>query len=107
MLLQRFSMQPDPSFATAWFTPEQIGVWNWERLKSPEFGELHKKAMVENDDAERGTHVQADAGPDGGIGRLRLPHPRGERGALPRRFGPGLRPDGNRALRRVQAVAKA
>jgi peptide/nickel transport system substrate-binding protein len=53
MLLQRFSMTPDPSFATAWFTPEQIGVWNWERWKSSEFGELHKKALVEKDSAKR------------------------------------------------------
>ena len=52
-ILQRFSMQPDPSFATAWFTPEQIGVWNWERFDSPEFGELHDKAIVETDPEKR------------------------------------------------------
>jgi peptide/nickel transport system substrate-binding protein len=51
--VQRFSMQPDPSFATAWFTPEQIGVWNWERFNSPEFGELHAKAIVETDPEQR------------------------------------------------------
>ena len=43
----------DPSWATVWFTPEQIGVWNWERWNSPEFGELHKKALVELDPAKR------------------------------------------------------
>ncbi|MGH6944040.1 MAG: ABC transporter substrate-binding protein, partial [Geminicoccaceae bacterium] len=53
LILNRFSMQPDPSFATAWFTPEQIGVWNWERFDSKEFGELHQKAMVTTDPAER------------------------------------------------------
>src|SRR5919106_456419 len=53
LILNRFSMQPDPSFATAWFTPEQIGVWNWERFNSPEFGELHKKAIVETDPQKR------------------------------------------------------
>jgi peptide/nickel transport system substrate-binding protein len=51
--IQRFSMQPDPSFATAWFTPEQIGVWNWERFNSPEFGELHAQAIVETDPEKR------------------------------------------------------
>jgi peptide/nickel transport system substrate-binding protein len=51
--VQRFSMQPDPSFATAWFTPEQIGVWNWERFNSPEFGELHAKAIIETDPKKR------------------------------------------------------
>ncbi len=53
LILGRFSMQPDPSWATAWFTPDQIGVWNWERFNSPEFGELHRKALVELDDAKR------------------------------------------------------
>jgi len=53
LILNRFSMQPDPSFATAWFTPEQIGIWNWERFRSEEFGELHRQAMVTTDEAER------------------------------------------------------
>ncbi|MGF7162111.1 peptide/nickel transport system substrate-binding protein [Rhodoligotrophos appendicifer] len=53
LIIGRFSMQPDPSFATAWFTPEQIGVWNWERFNSPEFGELHVAALSETDDAKR------------------------------------------------------
>jgi peptide/nickel transport system substrate-binding protein len=53
LILNRFSMQPDPSFATAWFTPEQIGVWNWERFNSPEFGELHKQAITETDPKKR------------------------------------------------------
>jgi peptide/nickel transport system substrate-binding protein len=54
-------MQPDPSFATDWFTPEQIGVWNWERWNSPEFGDLNKKAKIEQDPAKRGemyVHMQ-------------------------------------------------
>jgi peptide/nickel transport system substrate-binding protein len=53
LYLQRFSMQPDPSFATEWFTPEQIGVWNWERWNSPEFGELEAKAKLELDPKKR------------------------------------------------------
>ncbi|MBS3651064.1 peptide ABC transporter substrate-binding protein [Pseudaminobacter sp. 19-2017] len=51
--INRFSMQPDPSFATDWFTPEQIGIWNWERWNNPEYGELNKKAKVETDTAKR------------------------------------------------------
>jgi peptide/nickel transport system substrate-binding protein len=61
MIINRFSMQPDPSFATDWFTPEQIGVWNWERWNSPEFGELNKKAKIELDAKKRGemyVHMQ-------------------------------------------------
>ena len=53
IIINRFSMQPDPSFATDWFTPEQIGVWNWERWNSPEFGELNKQAKIEQDEKKR------------------------------------------------------
>ncbi|MCC6306631.1 MAG: peptide ABC transporter substrate-binding protein [Rhodobacteraceae bacterium] len=53
LLIQRFSMQPDPAFATDWFVPEQIGIWNWERWNSPEYGELNAKAKLETDNAKR------------------------------------------------------
>jgi peptide/nickel transport system substrate-binding protein len=53
MIINRFSMSPDPSWATVWFTPDQIGVWNWERWNSPEFGQLHKAGLVEKDSAKR------------------------------------------------------
>jgi peptide/nickel transport system substrate-binding protein len=53
LLLQRYSMAPDPSWATAWFIPAQIGIWNWERWDSAEFGELHQKALVETDVKKR------------------------------------------------------
>ncbi|HKF73382.1 MAG TPA: ABC transporter substrate-binding protein [Stellaceae bacterium] len=54
MVLQRYTMAPDPSWAVAWFLPSQIGVWNWERWNSPEFDELNKKALVETDNKKRG-----------------------------------------------------
>lgn len=53
LILGRFSMQPDPSWATEWFTPEQIGVWNWERFNSSEFDELHKQAKLVSDPQKR------------------------------------------------------
>lgn len=53
LLLQRFSMQPDPSWATVWFTPEQIGVWNWERFDSAEYKALHDEGLVESDPGKR------------------------------------------------------
>ena len=53
LILQKYGMQPDPAFATAWFTPEQVGIWNWERFSSAEFGALHRQAMVETDPAVR------------------------------------------------------
>jgi peptide/nickel transport system substrate-binding protein len=53
LILQKYGMQPDPAFATAWFTPEQVGVWNWERFSNQEFGALHRQAMITTDAAER------------------------------------------------------
>ena len=53
LVLSRFSMQPDPSWATVWFTPEQVGVWNWERFDNAEYKELHDQGLVESDPAVR------------------------------------------------------
>lgn len=53
LVLSRFSMQPDPSWATVWFTPEQVGVWNWERFNSAEYKALHERGLVESDPARR------------------------------------------------------
>ncbi len=53
LILQRFSMQPDPSWATVWFTPEQVGVWNWERFNSAEYKQLHEQGLVESDFGKR------------------------------------------------------
>ena len=46
-------MQPDPSWATVWFTPEQVGVWNWERFNNAEYKALHEQGLVESDFAKR------------------------------------------------------
>ena len=53
LVLSRFSMQPDPSWATVWFTPEQVGVWNWERFDSAEYKALHEEGLSEPDPAKR------------------------------------------------------
>ena len=53
VLYNRFSSNPDPGWYTMWFTPQQVGVWNWERFNDVEFGDLHAKALVESDPAER------------------------------------------------------
>lgn len=53
LMINRFSMQPDPSWATEWFTPDQIGVWNWERFNSEEFGKLHAEAKSVLDEKKR------------------------------------------------------
>lgn len=58
LVLQRFSMLPDPFYATTWFTSDQVGVWNWERFRSPAFDDLHRRATVELDPVERGRMVR-------------------------------------------------
>lgn len=53
MIYNRYNMAPDPYWATAWFVPDQIGEWNWERWNSPEYGDLHKQAVAETDPVKR------------------------------------------------------
>ena len=53
LILNRYSMTPDPYYATAWFTCDQVGLWNWERFCSEEFDKLHKDAQSESDFAKR------------------------------------------------------
>jgi peptide/nickel transport system substrate-binding protein len=49
LILNRYTMAPDPSWATEWFTPRQIGIWNWERFNSEEFGKLNDEGLREVD----------------------------------------------------------
>jgi peptide/nickel transport system substrate-binding protein len=53
MVLSRFSMQPDPSWATEWYTTSQIGEWNWEQFSNAEFDRLVAEGKVELDPAKR------------------------------------------------------
>jgi len=53
LVLNSYSSLPEPYWYTAWFTKEQVGVWNWERFNNDEFNELHEKAVVEPDPDKR------------------------------------------------------
>lgn len=53
LILNRFSMTPDPYYATSWFITEQAGVWNWERFASEEFDKIHTDAQAESDPVKR------------------------------------------------------
>ncbi len=53
LFLFSFAMQPDPSWATMWFTTDQVGVWNWQRFSNAEFDRLNADAVVEMDPAKR------------------------------------------------------
>ncbi len=51
--IMRYQDAPDPSQQTQWYVSEQVGVWNWERWKDPEFDQLHVAALAERDEAKR------------------------------------------------------
>ena len=53
LILNRFSMAPDPSYATAWFITSQKGIWNWERYSDEEFDKLEAAAKATSDTAQR------------------------------------------------------
>ena len=55
LILNRYSMGPDASYATAWFVTEQKGIWNWERYSDPEFDKLEAAAKAEVDNDKRAT----------------------------------------------------
>ena len=53
LIMNRYAMAPDPSYATVWFTTAQKGIWNWERFANAEFDTLHNKATSEGDATKR------------------------------------------------------
>ena len=55
LILNRYSMAPDPSYATAWFITAQKGIWNWERFSDAEFDKLEAMAKAEIDNGKRAT----------------------------------------------------
>src|SRR5690606_6066617 len=48
-----FSNQADPSWATVWFTGDQVGDWNFMSWKNERFDKLHADALVELDPEKR------------------------------------------------------
>jgi len=51
--LMRYGTQPDPYEATQWFVSSQVGVWNWERWKDPEYDRLYDQGIAETDPEKR------------------------------------------------------
>ena len=55
MFMHDWGWTPDPAMPSQWYVPEQVGIWNWERWNSPEYGELHQTAIMETDPEKRHT----------------------------------------------------
>lgn len=53
LLTSNYSMNPDPAWATMWFTCDQVGVWNTESWCNERYDELHQLGLVTTDPAER------------------------------------------------------
>ncbi len=53
LMVSGYSMQPDPAWATMWFTCDQVGVWNAEAWCNEEYDQLHREAMVTLDSDKR------------------------------------------------------
>ncbi len=105
MHVVRFSMQPDPSWATVWFTSAQIGEWNWERFSSKEYDSLHEQALLEPDAAKRqAMYVRMQDLMEESAAYVFLTH--GVNAVLYRNhLKPALTPDGNRMLLRKFQLA--
>lgn len=53
LIINRYSMTPDPYYASSWFVSSQAGIWNWQGLRSEEIDTLHDEASKETDFSKR------------------------------------------------------
>ncbi len=58
LILNRYSMVPDPAYAAVNHTSAQKGIWNWERFSNTEYDELNEQARSEADVTKRGQMYQ-------------------------------------------------
>lgn len=53
LMVSSYTMQPDPAWATMWFTCDQVAVWNAMAWCDEQYDALHLEAMVTTDAEER------------------------------------------------------
>jgi peptide/nickel transport system substrate-binding protein len=51
--ITRWGSQADPYEPFQWFLEDQVGVWNWERWKNPEYDKLYQQCLIESDPIKR------------------------------------------------------
>ena len=49
LLTSNYSMNPDPAWATMWFTCDQVTVWNTQSWCDEQYDELHRQGLVTTD----------------------------------------------------------
>lgn len=94
LILNRFSMVPDPYYAAYNFTSAQKGIWNWERFSNEEYDALNEKAKGETDQEKRGAMYQRMQEIMEQSGSYRFLTHEAEPVAIRKSVSPGLRPDG-------------
>lgn len=52
--LKSWTGNPDGIYSMQYFTSDQVGIWNWEGLRNPEYDALVDQARQSVDEAERG-----------------------------------------------------
>jgi peptide/nickel transport system substrate-binding protein len=106
LVLNRFSMAPDPYYATEWFTCEQVGKWNWERFCNKEFDRLNAEATRETDPSKRAQmyYKMQDLMEQSGCYRF-ITHEANPIMYRTSLMEPGLRPDGRPLFRYFKAGA--
>jgi len=58
LFMQSFTGMADPYYSLTWFTSRQVGLWNWERFRSPEFDQLNDRALATTDARQRSRMYQ-------------------------------------------------
>jgi peptide/nickel transport system substrate-binding protein len=53
LALVNWTSNPDPVWATQWFTCEQFDTWNWMYMCNESFDGLHREALLERDPEKR------------------------------------------------------
>jgi len=53
LMVSSYTMQPDPAWATMWFTCDQVAVWNAMAWCDEDYDALHAKAMITIDPEQR------------------------------------------------------
>lgn len=94
LILNRYSMVPDPSYAATNHTTSQKGIWNWERFSSAEYDQLHELAKAEGDVAKRGAMYQRMQDLMEESGSFRFITHEAQPLAIRNSVDAGLRPDG-------------
>ena len=99
LVLNRYSMAPDPSYATAWFVTSQKGIWNWERYSDAAFDTLEVAAKSEVDDTKRDQMYQRMQDIMENSGAYRFITHEATPVIYSKSIKPAFRPDGNALFR--------